>query len=470
MPFLLNTFAENIGFMKRLAHIILFLSWTLTAYSCVSEEEFRKPGRTAVTDVTISVHPEEEETTSRLELSTTLTHNTFKYPKNTSAVARAEDFLRQGVDCIGQFTMDWGAGNTNPEKDTYNFKYLDSRVQLIRRLDKKVVLTLCRCPAWMRREDPKKGADAAPRVDMYSEFAHMAADFIRHYKEKGLDIYAVNVWSETRGYWSQELSRWELEDYADLYNEVYDSIKTVNQSVLVGGPFMHIESSPKGRNMAQYNGSISYSDRQALTAFINKAKALDFFSIDRNLKENADDTGYSKDEVLKYTAFNGVVHSELKGLLKEKFPDVPVWVVDNQCLKGHYPTDVEAAGLASMYRWHLLGGAAFVDKWQPEDEGDESTDTEQIAPEGMYTHTDSDDGAQALPTYYVFRSFREHFPPGTKIVKSLSNNESVEALASGSAIMLINKHSTRHNVTINVTGREAITETLDSFEVKVIEY
>lgn len=448
----------------------MLLSISVFSRACSSEEEFRKPEKPAVTDVTVTVLPEEIEMTSRLELSTTLTHKTFNYPKNTSAVERAEEFLRQGVDCIGQFTMDWGAGNTNPAKDSYNFKYLDARVKLIRRLDKKVVLTLCRCPEWMRRDDPNKGVDAAPRKDMYSEFAHMAADFIRHYQSEGLDIHAVNVWSETRGYWSSELGRWELEDYADLYNEVYDSIKTVNPSVLVGGPFMHVESSPKGRDMSQYNGSISLSDRQALTAFIANARALDFFSIDRNLKENADDTGYDQDDVLKYTSFNGVVHSELKALLQEKFPGVPVWVVDNQCLKGHYPTDVEAAGLASMYRWHLLGGAAFVDKWQPEDEGSESTDSEQIAPEGMYTHTDTDDGAQPLPTFYVFKNYREHFPPGTEIVKSRSNNEFVEVLASGNAIMLINKHGTRHNVTVNITGQESRKEALDSFEVKVITY
>ena len=161
--------------------------------------------------VSVSVFPGRVLTTSRLQLSTTLTHKTFQYPKNTQAVSRAESMLREGVDCIGQFTMDWGAGNTNPSKDTYDFRRLDERVRLIRRLGKKVVLTLCRCPQWMRRDDPSKGVDAAPRADMYEEFAHMAADFLRHYRDLDLDIYAVNVWSETRGYWSKDLGRWLLD-------------------------------------------------------------------------------------------------------------------------------------------------------------------------------------------------------------------------------------------------------------------
>lgn len=431
-----------------------------------SQQPPATPGGEAVT---VAVDPETTLLISRMELSTTLTHKTFQYPKNTAAVARGEALLREGTDCIGQFTMDWGAGNTCPAKDTYDFRRLDERVALIRRLGKKVVLTFCRCPAWMRRDDPKKGVDAAPREDMYEEFAHMAADFIRHYDRLGIPVYAVNVWSETRGYWSSELGRWLLEDYADLYNPVYDSIKAVNPAVRVGGPFMHIESSPKGRNMATCNGSISASDRKALEAFLSKARAMDFFSIDRNLKENDDKTVYSPDEVLRYTAFNGVVHAEVRALLQDRFPDVPVWVVDNQCLKGHYSTAVEAAGLASMYRWHLLGGAAFVDKWQPEDEGAESTDEEQVAPEGMFTHTDTDDGAQPLPTFYVFKAYRDFFPPGTAILPAGSSSEWVEALSSRDHLLLINKHGRSHPVTVTVGGKTHSTLTLEGFEVKTLE-
>ncbi len=442
----------------------------LTAQGCkggnaAPEKEVTPPKGSTVS---VSVFPDRVLTTSRLQLSTTLTHKTFQYPKNTQAVSRAESMLREGVDCIGQFTMDWGAGNTNPSKDTYDFRRLDERVRLIRRLGKKVVLTLCRCPQWMRRDDPSKGVDAAPRADMYEEFAHMAADFLRHYRDLDLDIYAVNVWSETRGYWSKDLGRWLLEDYADLYNTVYDSLKKVQPAVLVGGPFMHIESSPKGRNMATCDGSISASDRKALEAFLGKARAMDFFSIDRNLMENSDTTPYTPDEVLRYTGFNSVVHAQVREILESRFPDTPVWVVDNQCLKGHFAADVEAAGLASMYRHHLLGGAAFVDKWQPEDEGSERTDTQQIAPEGMYTHTDTADGAQPLPTFYVFKAFRECFPPGTAIVESNSSSEWVETLASSRHLMLINKHSKTHEVTIQA-GSKTQEVTLQRFEVKILE-
>jgi len=420
----------------------------------------------------VVVYPSEQIMTSRLLLSTTLTHRSFSYPQYTEAVARAESYLEQYTDCLAQFTMDWGAGNTNPAKDQYNFKYLDKRVELYQRLGRKVVLTLCRCPQWMRRDDPSKGADAAPRVDMYEEFGHMTADIVRHYKDKGIDIFAINVWSEVRGYWSREKGRWLLEDYADLYNIVYDSIKKIDNRILVGGPFMHIESSPKGKNMAQHNGEISSTDKAALKAFIDNARNMDFFAIDRNLKENNDQHPYHADTILRYTQFNEVVHRECKELLKAKFPDVPVWVVDNQCLKGHYPTDLEAAGLASMFRWHLLGGAGFVDKWQPEDEGHESTDPEQIAPEGMYTHTDSNNGAQPLPTLWVFRDYKTHFTAGTKIVKSTTSNEFVEPLASATHLMLINKQSTPKSVTVKIAGDNNRTQTIElgRYEVKTFAY
>jgi hypothetical protein len=129
---------------------------------------------------------------------------------------------------------------------------------------------------------------------------------------------------------------------------------------------------------------------------------------------------------------------------------------------------VEAAGLASMYRWHLLGGAAYVDKWQPEDEGSESSDAQQIAPEGMYTHTDSDNGAQPLPTFYVFKAFRECFPPGTEILSCTSSSEWVEALSSRRHLMLINKHGFSHRIDVTF-GQKKISTTLEPFEVKTLE-
>jgi hypothetical protein len=307
---------------------------------------------------------------------------------------------------------------------------------------------------------------------MYEEFGHMSADIIRHYKKKGIDIFAVNVWSETRGYWSKELGRWLLEDYADLYNIAYDSIKNVDPKIKVGGPFMHVESSPKGKNMALWSGEMSSTDKEALKVFINKARKLDFFAIDRNLKENNDMSPYHMDSILRYTQFNEVIHRQCRELLSAKFPNVPVWVVDNQCLKGHFPEDLEAAGLASMFRWHLLGGAEFVDKWQPEDEGKERTDPEQIAPEGMYTHIDSNNGAKPLPTLEVFKNFKNYFPTGTVIVKSISSNEFVESLTSTKHIMLINKQSTPKHVKVKIEGVEnsqKIVE-LKRYEMKVFTY
>lgn len=452
--------------------MILSLALFLTMSCSASEDSIDDNQDSLGKDVEVIVYPGEQIMTSKLLLSTTLTHRSFSNPQYTEAVARAESYLEQYTDCLAQFTMDWGAGNTNPSKNVYNFKYLDSRVELYYRLGRKIVLTLCRCPEWMRRDDASKGVDAAPRVDMYEEFGHMSADIIRHYKKKGIDIFAVNVWSETRGYWSKELGRWLLEDYADLYNIAYDSIKNVDPKIKVGGPFMHVESSPKGKNMALWSGEMSSTDKEALKVFINKARKLDFFAIDRNLKENNDMSPYHMDSILRYTQFNEVIHRQCRELLSAKFPNVPVWVVDNQCLKGHFPEDLEAAGLASMFRWHLLGGAEFVDKWHPEDEGKERTDPEQIAPEGMYTHIDSNNGAKPLPTLKVFKNFKNYFPTGTVIVKSISSNEFVESLTSTKHIMLINKQSTPKHVKVKIEGVEnsqKIVE-LKRYEMKVFTY
>lgn len=49
----------------------------------------------------------------------------------------------------------------------------------------------------------------------------------------------------------------------------------------------------------------------------------------------------------------------------------------------------------------------------------ESTDPEQIAPKGIYTHVDSNNGAQLLPALWVFRDYKTYFLIGTKDVMKL---------------------------------------------------
>lgn len=102
--------------------MILSLALFLTMSCSASEDSIDDNQDSLGKDVEVIVYPGEQIMTSKLLLSTTLTHRSFSNPQYTEAVARAESYLEQYTDCLAQFTMDWGAGNTNPSKNVYNFK------------------------------------------------------------------------------------------------------------------------------------------------------------------------------------------------------------------------------------------------------------------------------------------------------------------------------------------------------------
>ena len=59
-------------------------------------------------------------------------------------------------------------------------------------------------------------------------------------------------------------------------------------------------------------------------------------------------------------------------------------------------------------------------------------------------------GGRPLPVYYSYKVFKDYFGPGIQIYKTtVSDPESVEALASSSHIMLVNKTTRDINVGIN---------------------
>ncbi len=73
-------------------------------------------------------------------------------------------------------------------------------------------------------------------------------------------------------------------------------------------------------------------------------------------------------------------------------------------------------------------------------------------------------GGQPLPWYYSYKVFKDYFAPGTPIYKTIvSKPASIEALASASMIMLINK--TASSIILSVNG--AIVS-LSPYQVNVV--
>ncbi len=89
--------------------------------------------------------------------------------------------------------------------------------------------------------------------------------------------------------------------------------------------------------------------------------------------------------------------------------------------------------------------------------GDGQSDT------GLWTSTTAG-GGQPLPWYYSTKAFTDCFAPGTKLYETtVSAPESVEALASATHVMLVNK--TPKGLIVDVKGSVV---SLSPYQVRVI--
>src|SRR5207248_11481842 len=82
---------------------------------------------------------------------------------------------------------------------------------------------------------------------------------------------------------------------------------------------------------------------------------------------------------------------------------------------------------------------------------------------GLWTPTNVSGGGQPLPWYYSYKAFHDYFAPGTQLyATTVSDPTQVEALASSSKTILINKTAT--TLTIGVNG---VSDVLNPYQVSV---
>jgi hypothetical protein len=93
------------------------------------------------------------------------------------------------------------------------------------------------------------------------------------------------VWNEFKGFFDDELRRWDAKGYTDLYNVVYDAVKAVDPANQVGGPYLSFESKPLGSpdSSPQLQGPWGAVDQRSIDAFVYwklQGKGADFVVVD----------------------------------------------------------------------------------------------------------------------------------------------------------------------------------------------
>jgi hypothetical protein len=373
------------------------------------------------------------------------THTQFSGDEGSrAAVERVEKRLGERPLPQIQHIMGWGAGNPEPVEGRYDFEEMDRRIDFVRATGGTPVVTLCCAPDWMKGGKSGTGdtdwsqsaLETAPEPEHFQDFADLAATVARRYP----DVRHFIVWNEFKGFWNDAEARWDYEGYTRLYNLVYKALKKVDEDIMVGGPYLVMDSlDPRQEQDASTSlkGPWGAMDQRILDAFDywdkNRAGA-DFVVVDGS-SYTADDE-LLPDEFAATEKFTAV--SEW---VRERSPGLPLWWAEyyvepadaNDDRRGWSETRrvaVQAAGLIGMAK----GGATSAFYWNPEEKSGE-------CPGCLWTPTDTSGGGRALPMYDLLARFGAEFPPGTRyetVSVAADDRPNVRVLADDDAVLVVN--------------------------------
>ncbi|WP_030041413.1 GH39 family glycosyl hydrolase [Streptomyces resistomycificus] len=387
------------------------------------------------------------------------THTQFSADEGSAtAVRRVERRLAQdgGVPQI-QHLMGWGADNPEPVKGRYDFEAMDLRVDFMRASGGTPVVTLCCAPDWMKGGEAgvdntdwsQSALETAPEREHYQDFADLAATVAKRYP----DVRHFIVWNEFKGFWNDAEARWDHEGYTELYNLVYKALKKVNPDIMVGGPYLVMDSlDPRSADAsATFRGPWGAMDQRTLDAFEywNKHKAGAEFVV-------VDGSSYTQDDEL----------------MPDEFAATDKFTAVGDCIRDRYyvePADgdderegwsetrrvaVQAAGMIAMVK----GGATSGFYWNPEKE--KGTD----CPGCLWTPTHGRSGGERLPMYDLVSRFGKEFPPGTAYEEVSGAGADVRVLATDKVVLVVNTRD--RSVSTRIDGRKL---EMQAYEVEWLE-
>lgn len=398
--------------------------------------------------VTVTVDRTRPLGVSRFETGVTHTQYSLDAWGDKASIRRAEKLLTACCRYQNQHIMGWGADNPEPSPGVFNWDSLDKRVALMRAMKTTPVLTLCGAPDWMKggtagKTDWSK-LEAAPLPSHYGDFAELARQAARRYP----DVLHFQVWNEMKGLWSAKDNNWDIGAYTQLYNQVYDALKSVNPQIQVGGPYLVIEGTGTKRGDWSTQAPITPRQWDVLGYWLAHKHGADFIALDKGLIDFHDRTPYTDAETMALTHTFGDIVRRIR--LKTS---LPVWWAEYYGT-GNPDRPFIAAQYASILKGMIEAGASGALLWQPQDDGGDLK-------EGLFTDTRRPDGGQSLPLFNVYKAVHDDFGPGTKLYRAASSSPDIEALASGRAVLLINRRPAP--VTVRL-GRRSLT--LGRYEVR----
>ncbi|MEV0440689.1 xylan 1,4-beta-xylosidase [Streptomyces spectabilis] len=363
-----------------------------------------------------------------------------------AAVARAEKLFKGQPRPLPQVQhiMGWGSGNPEPVKGRYDFGAMDRRIDFIRATGGTPVVTLCCAPDWMK--GGKSGSDntnwsktsleTAPEPEHFDDFARLAATVAKRYP----DVRHFIVWNELKGFWNSTEHRWDYEGYTELYNRVYAALKAVNKDIMVGGPYVVMNSvDPRQTDgvAKEPKGPWGRMDQRSLDAFDywnENKKGADFVVVDG--------ASYTVDDELIPDEFGAADKlTDVSSWLRERTEGLPLWWAEYYVEPGDakdnrddwseaHRVAVHASGLIALVR----GGATSGFYWNPQKSSGDCAGC-------LWNSTQQAGGGRGRPMLDLLARFSAAFPPGTtyeKVTVADDDVPNVRVLADDKTVLVVN--------------------------------
>jgi hypothetical protein len=339
--------------------------------------------------------------------------------------------MSEGLGYLNVFIYGWGTDNPEPQPGRYDWSTLDQRVDIMRQANVTKIISLCCAPDWMKQDT---NIDSAPTPDHYQDFADLAKQVARRYP----DVKYFQVWNELKGFLGNK------QGYMDMYNLVYNAVKSVRPDAIVGGPYVGI-----GPKIFQYPQNI-------VTQWLANKAGGEFVVVDGGYNSSSAQADF--DNARFYTDFGKWLRSQpgwdkLPFGWAEWYPGtVRAWNDEN-----HFNATMTNAMIQT-----IRGGASYALMWGVEggisgayQEGDGQQEG-LIDPSGPQPRT--------TPWYDSVKMLKDHFGPGTQLLQVTQKINDVTVLASRESTLLVNHLSTPLTVTVN--DRKV---SLNPYEVKLID-
>jgi hypothetical protein len=302
-------------------------------------------------------------------------------------------------------------------------------------------------------QDDWTNLEIAPAPAHVRDFANLCKLVVLRYP----DVKAFQVWNELKGMYTGQpgsdpaiasKNRWDYVRYTNLYNAVYDAVKSVRPDAQLGGPYVVMDSNGNTARMSNPGpryawGTLDQRPLDVISYWLQHKHGADFITVDGG--------ALNRDSVRNISAFE----------MAQKFVDVlhwirqrgndgatlPIWwaewyagVPDNQTQSLAYAN----AAMASDEIYTLVSGANVLLMWEPQG------DAHGLSfPEGAWTDTRVGGGGQPTPYYGTAQAFKTYFPAGTQLYQVTASNTSLTLLASQAVTMLVNRLSTSQYVSVN---------------------